>query len=326
MNRRHQAGVALLTVLLLVAVMSALLVLVLDDIRFGQRRAGNAAGHAQAQWFALGAEAFAAAQLQQAWRATPGRTPAALLAAGEPLVFPLEHGLVQARLRDRTTCFNLNGLVEGAGDLLQRREAGVRQFRALLEALDVPAPRAESLADALADWTDADSEPAGRGGEDASYLAGTVPHRTGNTLLAEASELRAVRGFDAAVYARLRPHVCALPVAGPAPLNLDALDEDDALQLVALSEGRLKPAAARQVLRRRPPGGWPDVATFWRQPELRAALPDPVTLERSTLRSRYLQLDARVRHLEAEVVLTSLLEVDDAGRCRTLARRWSPEE
>lgn len=326
MSRRRQVGVALLTVLLLVAVMSVLLVLVLDDIRFGQRRAGNAAAHAQAQWFALGAEALASAQLSRAWRESPGRTPRALLARDAPLLFPLENGLLQARLHDRTACFNLNGLVEGAGEMLQRRDTGVRQFRALLVALDVPPAEAEALADRLADWLDSDDDPAPRGAEDASYLASSSPYRSGATLLAETSELRAVRGFDAALYARLRPHVCALPVAGPAPLNLDALGEDDALQLVALTEGRLEPAAARQAIRRRPPGGWPDVASFWTQPELRAAFPDQATLERSSLRSRYLQLEARVRHLDAEVVLTSLLEIDDAGRTRTLARRWSPDE
>lgn len=326
MNRHRQAGVALLTVLLLVAVMSVLLVLVLDDIRFGQRRAGNAAAHAQAQWYALGAEALAGQQLAQAWRHSPQRAPALLLAKGTPLVFPLEQGLLEARVRDATACFNLNGLVEGAGDVLQRRDAGVRQFRALLEALDVPAARAVALADALADWLDADERPAARGAEDASYLAGAQPYRTGNTLLAETSELRAVRGFEPALYARLRPHVCALPVAGPSPINLDALDETRALQLVALTEGRLDAAAARQVLLRRPPGGWPDVASFWSQAELRVALPDQATLERSSLRSRYVELEARVRHLDAEVVLSSLLEVDDAGRTRTLARRWSPNE
>ena len=56
MSRRpHEEGVALMTVLLLVAVMSTLAVGILDDIRFSLRRTENARNVGQAQWYALGA-------------------------------------------------------------------------------------------------------------------------------------------------------------------------------------------------------------------------------------------------------------------------------
>lgn len=325
-HRARQKGVALLTVLLLVAVMSVLLVLVLDDIRFGQRRAFNAASQSQAQWYALGAEDLAGTQLQTLWRRDPLRTPPDGDWNGRTHVFPLDHGLMQATLSDQTRCFNLNSVVEGAGEILQRRESGLRQFRALLEALEVPPGRAESLADNLADWIDSDNQPGPRGAEDASYLASAEPYRSAATLLAETSELRAVLGFDATLYAKLRPHVCALPTTAPSPVNINLLQSDDALQLVALTQGRLDVATARQAIRRRPPGGWPDVAAFWTLPEMARAFPDDSALAQASLRSRYFALQARVRHLDAEVVLSSLLEIDDAGRIRTLARRWTQTE
>ena len=56
-------GMALLTVLLLVAVMSVVAVAVLDDVRFSVRRATNAETQAQAQWYAAGAESLARSQL-----------------------------------------------------------------------------------------------------------------------------------------------------------------------------------------------------------------------------------------------------------------------
>ena len=324
--RARQQGVALLTVLLLVAVMSVLLVLVLDDIRFGQRRAFNAASQSQAQWYALGAEDLAGTQLQTLWRRDPLRTPPDGDWNGRTHVFPLDHGLMQATLSDQTRCFNLNSVVEGAGEMLQRRESGLRQFRALLEALEVPPGRAAALADNLADWIDSDDQPGPRGAEDASYLASAEPYRSAATLLAETSELRAVRGFDAGLYEKLRLHVCALPTTAPSPVNINLLQDEDALQLVALTDGRIDLATARQAIRRRPPGGWPDVTSFWTQPELARAFPDDTALAQASLRSRYFALQARVRHLDAEVLLTSLLEVDDAGRIRTLARRWTHDE
>ena len=72
MSHRRERGVALLTVLLLVAVMTLLLMAVLDDIRFGLRRAGNAQAVGQAQWHALGTEAMAMAQIRRLARRDAG--------------------------------------------------------------------------------------------------------------------------------------------------------------------------------------------------------------------------------------------------------------
>ncbi len=326
MSRRRQTGVALLTVLLLVAVMSVVLVAVLDDIRFSQRRAGNAEAQAQAQWFALGAESLAANQLHLLWRRDRQRTTLEGGWNGRALAFPLEHGMLQATVEDATACFNLNSVVEGAEEILLRRETGVRQFRSLAEAVSLPPARARALADALADWIDTDDAPGRAGAEDPAYLASGQPYRTAGTLLSEVSELRAIKGFDAAVYERLRPHVCALPTTAPTPVNLNTLAADDALQLVALTEGRLSLQAARQAIAARPGAGWPDVAAFWGRPELAESAPDDSVLAQSSLRTRYFNINAQVRHLDAEVVMSSLLEIDEAGRTRAHARRWTHDE
>ena len=68
-------GMALLTVLLLVAVMAAVAVLILDDIRFSVRRTTNVETQAQAQWYAAGAEALARRQIADLMAVDPARTP-----------------------------------------------------------------------------------------------------------------------------------------------------------------------------------------------------------------------------------------------------------
>ena len=55
-RRADREGMALLTVLLLVAVMSVVAVAILDDVRFSVRRAANVEFQSQAQWYAAGAE------------------------------------------------------------------------------------------------------------------------------------------------------------------------------------------------------------------------------------------------------------------------------
>ncbi|MDQ7812241.1 MAG: type II secretion system protein GspK, partial [Brevundimonas sp.] len=82
----NREGMALLTVLLLVAVMSVVAVAVLDDVRFSVRRATNAETQAQAQWYASGAEALARRQVARLLAAGP--TVAETLAALAPGVEP----------------------------------------------------------------------------------------------------------------------------------------------------------------------------------------------------------------------------------------------
>src|SRR5690606_184151 len=148
----------------------------------------------QGRWEALGAETLAMAQIDKLSARDAGRTTLAGDWNDRPLVFPIEHGTISARLSDATTCFNLNSVVMGAPELWQRNDTGSQQFGALLHALDVPAHEADALVDALVDWIDTDTTPGASGAEDATYLSRTPAHRTSGTLLAEPSELRAIAG------------------------------------------------------------------------------------------------------------------------------------
>lgn len=323
-TRRAQRGTALLSVLLLAAMMTVLAVAMLDDIRFGLRRAANAQDGAQARRYALGAESLARQRITRL-RAEHAQ---ASQWNGVPLVFPIGHGLVQARLSDASACFNLNSVVQGAPEQWWRRDTGVRQFVALLQALGFSAAQAQALADTLVDWIDSDGERSPLGAEDATYATGSAPYLSSATLLAEPSELRAVRGYDARTYARLRPFVCALPSTELSPVNLNALRAEQAPLLSMLSLGAIPPAEGRRLITARPRGGWDSADAFWSQPQLAettAALPEDIRAQ-ATVQSRWFALDTRVEHAGAQVVLGSLLHADGSGPPRVLARRWGGEE
>ncbi|MGB3392574.1 MAG: type II secretion system minor pseudopilin GspK [Stenotrophomonas sp.] len=313
---------ALLAVLLLAAVMSVLAMAMLDDIRFGQRRAGNAQAIAQAQRYALGTEALAQRRIGELQRE---HSPIAAW-NGKPLLFPIENGLIRATLRDASTCFNLNSVVEGVPEQWTRRELGVRQYVALLQALGITAAQAQALADTLADWIDTDAQRAPLGAEDSTYAALRPAYRTAATLLAEPSELRAIHGYDTATYARLRPYVCTLPGAQLSPVNVNALAPEQAPVLSMLSLGKLSRGEAQRLIAQRPPRGWPDALAFWSQPALvQAGLPNEV-YDQIQLRPRWFALQSEVEYAGAQATLGALLELDGGGRARLATRRWTPEE
>ena len=319
-------GMALLTVLLLVAVMAVLAIAMLDAVRFGQRRSGNAQAMARAQWAAVSAEAVAVAQIRRLRARDPARTTLAGGWHDRAFLFPFEGGGIRAVLSDGGNCFNLNSVVEGAPEQWRRRPLGVAQYLALLQAAGIDVGAARRLADALVDWIDSDGERSPHGAEDDAYARRRPAYATSGTLLAEPSELRAIAGYDAGTYARLRPHLCALPVNALSPLNLNTLRADDAILLQMLTNAALAPGEARRLIAARPASGWPSASDFWDQPVLRALpLPGDV-LAQVGVRTRYFRLQQEVTVGDLQLQASALFDADAAHGARPLARRWSEEE
>lgn len=325
MNRPDERGVALLTVLLLVAVMSVIAIAVLDDIRFGVRRAANVAGVGQAQLYALGVEELARVRVGRLSRLDSGRTTLKGDWNGRAFSFPIENGVLTGRITDATGCFNLNSVVEARGERLIRRDLGVRQFVILMGALGIPAGRGQTLADNLADWIDSDDISMG-GAEDQDYARARPAYRTGGALLAEVSELRAVRGFTPEVYDRLRPYVCAPPTADLSPVNVNTLSPDRGALITMITLGAITPEAGARLLAGRPTDGWDNLPNFWNEPLLVDQTPEDAARDQVALRTRFFGVDAEVTFANSSATLNALLEVDASGAVRLAARRWTRDE
>ena len=129
-----ERGVALLTALIVVMVLSAIGVAALETLQRGQRLSANATSLAQAQWYALGADSFVGILAEDLYT-----NPLAGIALAEGEIvqtLPLDQGYMDLRISDGSTCINLNSVVSGANDTYQRNETGAAQFTALLTALD----------------------------------------------------------------------------------------------------------------------------------------------------------------------------------------------
>lgn len=324
---RDREGMALLTVLLLVAVMAVVAVAVLDDVRFSVRRATNAETGSQAQWYADGAETLARRRISRLIASGPGpdRTPVTPDWNGRVLTLPIEGGAITAVVRDGQACFNLNSVVEWTGDRLAARPVAAAQLMTLGRTVGVDSRRMGTITDSLIDWIDTDSATRPLGAEDSAYAGLTQPYRTSGAPLAEVSELRTVRGVDREAYGRLRPHLCALPTDRSA-INVNTLGAGDAPLLVMLTDGRLDLTAARAVIAARPGGGWPDAAAFWSQSALAGMEASPEARDQTTVRTDYFAVRIDVDHGGVHAVRTALIEARPGAQARTVIRRWTADE
>jgi general secretion pathway protein K len=262
----RERGAALLTVLMLVAVIAVMAGAALERLRLTTRLAANAAAGEQARAYAQAAETLATSRITDLLSRNPSRVTLAGDWSGKPFGLPLPGGVALARVTDGGNCFNLNGLVtrSGPGIYASTGSNPARlEFARLMRLLNVPAQIADGIAASTADWIDTDQDQQAGGAEDSVYLARETPYRTGGTLMADPSELRAVQGVTPAIYATLKPWICTLPDAKPATLNINTLTPEQAPLIAMLFPDNLSVGEARSMILRRPPQGFADTTTFF---------------------------------------------------------------
>jgi general secretion pathway protein K len=309
-----ERGAALVTVLVMLSVMSALAVLVVESANISLRRAANQSELAQARWFLVGAESFAAGKLEELERRNAVSPVDQSEWQGAPFTFPLDHGAMTVTLWDGSNCFNLNSLATRSEDgRLSANARGQLQLARLLDLIDLREADAR-IVPALADWIDGDSRPAAGGAEDESYDRPETPYVTANRLIADISELRHVRGFTPEIVARLSQFACVRPTEAANTLNPNTLTEAQAPLLAMTIGPDLSIERAREIIRRRPRGGWIDLDAFFLELRSTGAEPNEPTRLQFSLTSHFYVMGARVAHRDTVESVSTLLERRGAMR------------
>ena len=229
-RRNPERGVVLVAAVTALALMSVLALGLAETTVLDERLAEKSLAALQADALARSGVAVAAVVLAETGAAGAPDTLGAPWAVDVGRQ-PLGPGWVEVQVEDEARRLDLNApeLADAVPRLL------------VLLGLD------PGLADALADWTDADDVPRPRGAEREWYLAQTPPRVPRNAPFASVGELALVRGIDAAALARLRPHVT---VAGEHAVNPNTASREVLLAVVqdAAAVDRLLVARGRRPL------------------------------------------------------------------------------
>lgn len=318
----NQRGAALLSILVVVAALAVAALVATTAIARQTDLSKASFRRSDASWAAYSAEALALSAVDELTKSTAGQISPMMTGLGETVAIPIRGGVVSFEVTDATNCFNINALAdkdENAATLARL------SWATLLRDLDIPAADANGLANALADWLDADSNTRQGGAEDGYYMTLSPSYRAANQMMDSPYELAAVMGYTADLSAALEPVICTRRNTQVVRLNINTLSPKQASLLRAAYSEALTLAAAERILSERPETGWSSVDQF-------ESLPDIRTIPEGQKRTEALSVNSGLYEARGRTVLDSgswpfafLISTENGAAAHTVWRRMGEE-
>ncbi len=305
-----QGGIALITVLLVFAIITVIAGSMVERTFLAVHRAERQLVHAQAWQYALAGEALARQMLytdfadaQPVEHEDRPKKPGILF----KMVETFEQGELDVSVFDLQAGFNINNLVGGAEE---DNERALKQFNRLMENLSVEPKAIETLLN----WNDIHTAPAAIDTAGADYLSRehACCWSSTNWLITDLSELYSLKEIDRETIDKLLPYLVALPP--PVAVNVNTAP---APVLQALTGG-LGSDDAERIVDARGSRGFAELEDFNRY-ESSAGL--EMKISDVTTKSRYFMAFVKSTFADETLsLLTVFYRHPETNRVRTLSR------
>jgi general secretion pathway protein K len=263
----RQGGAALLIVLMLLAIMSAMAAEMTLSFQAQLQRTQMVNQQLQRHYDIDLAEQLALANLMQDKRDNDQQTTAHQYWA-QPQIrhLPTTGNTLRWQLHDAQNCFNINALATVPVESLDTPPYPLKVFTALMLNAGFDRSTSDELAQSIADYIDTDDSPRLHGAEDDYYLLRTPPRLSAGQPLFLISELRDIKGMTDKIYQKIVPYLCARPTNQLA-ININSLTEKNAPLLMALFLNDITESDALALLHKQPEQGWQtaDAFLYWAQ-------------------------------------------------------------
>ncbi|WP_320727019.1 type II secretion system minor pseudopilin GspK [Enterobacter sp. 118C5] len=328
---RKQKGVALLVVLILLVMISALAAKISQQFCRNLQKTHYQVSQQQLRWAMQAQEKVVKDRLQTD---ASGENKALNLDGDwhQPLETRGEDYTVVSQVEDAQDCFNVNNLLAAekipqgqnapAVPEKPRNEQIVEQ---ILTESGISHAAAEEVYQQLVDYLDGDATTAKDGAESDAW-AGVVPARQpANQMMRTIAEIKQLPAFPVAAYPKVSKLLCALPDSA-SKVDVNTLKPEQAALLAALFPGKLTEDDAVRLIDSRPETGWENMETFSKAleqtfPQLKDDLPQVAELLSTS--SRYFRVNYTGNTDELTLRVVSQLQVNnEAGEIVTWQRRY----
>jgi len=303
LNIKHQEkGVALITVMLILALATILAVSMSSRQQLDIHRSANVFNFEQAYQYELGAESWAKQILIRDQKDNEIDSFEDDWATVLPLL-PIEGGQMKGQIEDLQARFNINNLVlDGKPQKLY-----IDRFKRLLRNLDLN----ENMSAVIVDWIDSNEQIGFSGAEDSEYLNLSPAYRAANQAMSDVSELLLIKDVDFESYEKLRPFVCVLKSNTAININTASAEIlSSIVKDITLEE-------AKSLVEDRNKGIYEKLENFLQHPLLKQK---KVNNEGLSVSSNYFQLNSTVQIERISVEYTTILNRESNGSVRVLKR------
>lgn len=330
-SAQKQRGVALLVVLILLVMMSALAAKIGQQFCRNLQKTRYQVSQQQLRWAMQGQAAAIKDRLQtDASGESNGLSPEG--AWHEPLETQGENYTVVSQIEDAQTCFNVNSLL-AIDPAPPADSAAVQPTKPVKEQIveqllidsGISTAAAEEVYQQLVDYLDADSTTAKEALESDAW-AGVTPQRLpANQMMRTISEIKRLPGFPVAAYPRASKVLCALPDT-ESKVDVNTLKPGQAPLLSALSAGTLSEDDAARLIASRPEEGWASVDAFSKTLETNYPQSKAILAQMQAfvaVNSHYFRVESTGNTDDLTLRVVSQIHVDrDSGEVRTWQRRY----
>ena len=303
LNIKHQEkGVALITVMLILALATILAVSMSSRQQLDIHRSANVFNFEQAYQYELGAESWAKQILIRDQKDNEIDSFEDDWATVLPLL-PIEGGQMSGQIEDLQSRFNINNLVlDGKPQKLY-----IDRFKRLLRNLDLN----EDMSAVIVDWIDSNEQIGFSGAEDNEYLNLSPAYRTANQAMSDVSELLLIKDVDFESYEKLRPFVCVLKSNTAINVNTASAEVlSSIVKDITLED-------AKSLVEDRNKEIYKKLENFLQHPLLKQK---KVNNEGLSVSSNYFQLNSTVQIERISVEYTAILNRESNGSVRVLKR------
>lgn len=324
-----QAGFALLTVMIIVAVIAMIASQLVYQQQAGTQRSSFMLHQGQAlsvNWgletwvkkgLALDVQQNKVDHLQEQW-ATP------------LMAIPFEGGQISGRLFDAQSRLNLNNVMTGNETTQKHWQGVISRYATAFNRQQVSRTEPVSLsslpdgfADKVTDWVDVNDEPEMQGAESDRYLLMQPAYRTANGPMVHLHEIKLLEGMQNLSFQQwqqLEQSLIALPVM--TTVNVNTADQ---ATLMALADWMTEPLVKAWFLEREkePAESTDTFRTFMQQAtgfmwqEIENDLSDAII----SVNSDYFLLQAEIQYGDAQQTVYALFD-RSAGQQVRLIQRW----
>lgn len=298
----QERGVALITVMLILALATILAVSMSSRQQLDIHRSANVFNFEQAYQYVLGAESWAKQILKRDFDDNKIDSLDDDWATVLPPL-PIEGGQMSGQIEDLQARFNLNNLVQNG----KPNKLYVERFKRLLRNIELN----EDMAAMIVDWVDSNEQTGFAGAEDNEYLNSSPAYRTANQYMVDVSELLLVKGVNFEAYEKLRPFVCVLKSETEININTASAEVlSSIVQDITLED-------AKSLVEERNKEAHKKVEDFLQHPLLKQK---KIKSEGLSVSSQYFQLNSTAQIERISVEYTTILQRETDGKVMILKR------